>query len=381
MRSVLVVAVLAVAALVAGSCSSSGSDGGAAITVNGVSLSNAAFKARLDAIAGSPGYLATLTDEKGFPLTPQGPDEGSYSHDFIAQALSQQAQFAIAAKEVEKRGLTVTDEDRAAASDTLVKALSTSTDTQDDGSGQKALDDLGSFKPELVEGVASLFAVKRDITAKDSTDEALRKVFDESPESYDNQACTSALLVQIERPQSTDDSGVTPPSTAESDALARGKITALADRLQGGADIATLAPESDDAVVDAPDGDLGCRPLGTWKDLPELEQAIATQPVGTIGAVIKTDFGYWIVQVRARGALTFDQAKKQILESVANQAEDDYNAWYEDAFSSVDLAVDRRWAVWDRASGKFVAADGEPDSAPADTTPSSESTDSTPTTS
>ena len=113
-------------------------------------------------------------------LSTEGSAPGTYSTDFTTQVLNQQVSFDIAAQEVANRGITVSDDDRAQAEKLLAQDLTSAQATTqgqapaDDGSGQKALDDLGTFKPVLIEGVADILALQNDYTTQLSTDEALQ---------------------------------------------------------------------------------------------------------------------------------------------------------------------------------------------------------------
>ncbi len=83
------------------------------------------------------------------------------------------------------------------------------------------------------------------------------------------------------------------------DAAAKTKIEELRTRILAGEDFATLAAEFSDCPSGArAGGDLG--EFGKGAMVKEFQDAAFTQPVGEVGPVIKTQFGYHIVKVTAR---------------------------------------------------------------------------------
>ncbi len=83
------------------------------------------------------------------------------------------------------------------------------------------------------------------------------------------------------------------------DAAAKAKAEEILARLKAGEDFATLAKEFSECPSGArAGGDLGA--FGKGQMVPEFEQASFTQPVGEIGDLVKTAFGYHIIKVTAR---------------------------------------------------------------------------------
>lgn len=89
-----------------------------------------------------------------------------------------------------------------------------------------------------------------------------------------------------------------PGGKAKTDAEAKALADSILKQLQGGADFATLAKKySEDTGSAVQGGELGFAKHGTM--VPEFDKAIFTQPIGAL-AIIKTQYGYHIVQVEER---------------------------------------------------------------------------------
>ncbi len=87
---------------------------------------------------------------------------------------------------------------------------------------------------------------------------------------------------------------------AKTDAAARAKAEDLLKQLKGGANFTDLAKKySDDPGSKDSGGELGFARRGTM--VPEFDNAIFTQKIGDL-AIVKTQFGYHIVQVEERQA-------------------------------------------------------------------------------
>ena len=85
---------------------------------------------------------------------------------------------------------------------------------------------------------------------------------------------------------------------AKTDAAAKAKAEGLVKQIQGGANFAELAQKnSDDPGSKATGGELGFAQRGRM--VPEFDKAIFTQKIGET-AIVKTQFGYHIVQVEER---------------------------------------------------------------------------------
>jgi peptidyl-prolyl cis-trans isomerase D len=122
---------------------------------------------------------------------------------------------------------------------------------------------------------------------------------------------------------------VAPGADAKTDAAAKAKADALLKQILAGADFAALAQKnSDDPGSKDKGGELGFAQHGTM--VPEFDNAIFTQKIGDT-KVIKTQFGYHVVQVEERQAAHSQQLNEvlptiqaTLIRQKAAEAEENY---------------------------------------------------------
>ena len=116
---------------------------------------------------------------------------------------------------------------------------------------------------------------------------------------------------------------VDPQGGAAADAAAKAKAQGILDQLHKGGDFAALArANSDDPGSKAQGGELP--PLKRGQTVPEFDQASFSLPIGQLSGLIKTRFGYHILQVEERQTAhtrPFDEVKTQILAQLTQQKE------------------------------------------------------------
>jgi hypothetical protein len=360
-------AVLLVAITLVGACSSSSttSTGGAdvAMTVNGVGLGHGDLNDRVQAIGADPVYLARAFG--GGPGGTVATAAGRGGNDLVQRVLGQQVSFVLVHQEVERRHLTVSPAARTRAEQLLVGQLSkaplgaSGQQVAGDSAGQKALDDLGPIKAVMVDGLADVVVLQADMVRELSTDAALRAAFDGDPASYQNQACVSLIAFFANKDSQT---GEGKPATDAQYPLAASRAEDVRARLAAGGDFGTLAKaRSDDDTTGPQGGDLGCQPLGAYrKKQPEIDDVITTSPVGEVVGPVKTGFGYALVLVRSRGALTFDQARPQLLSGAQTAMGKVFSAWLSQAMKDATVVVDPQYGTWDGNLGAVAPPGTEP---------------------
>lgn len=111
-------------------------------------------------------------------------------------------------------------------------------------------------------------------------------------------------------------------SDASNDAVVKAKAEALLKQVQGGADFAKLAKEkSEDTGSGANGGELGWIVKGMT--VPEFEKAAYSLKVGETSGLVKTTYGYHIIQVEAHEQAhqkPFEEVKAQLLTDLQKQA-------------------------------------------------------------
>ncbi|HYA17182.1 MAG TPA: peptidyl-prolyl cis-trans isomerase [Bryobacteraceae bacterium] len=107
-------------------------------------------------------------------------------------------------------------------------------------------------------------------------------------------------------------------SDASNDAAMKTKAEGILKQLQGGADFAKLAKDnSDDPGSKEQGGELGFIVKG--QTVPEFEKAAFSLPVGQLSGLVKTTYGYHILQVEKHESAhlqTLDEAKVQVFSMV-----------------------------------------------------------------
>lgn len=92
---------------------------------------------------------------------------------------------------------------------------------------------------------------------------------------------------------------------------AKAKAEDIRKQIEGGADFAALAKkESDDTGSGAQGGDLGSFSHGQM--VPEFEKAAFAAKPGELTPVVRTQYGYHVIQVQEHGATPFAQVKPTI---------------------------------------------------------------------
>jgi peptidyl-prolyl cis-trans isomerase C len=93
---------------------------------------------------------------------------------------------------------------------------------------------------------------------------------------------------------------------------ARAKAETLRARIEGGEDFAEIArEESDDHGSAARGGDLGSFARGQM--VPEFEEAVFAAEAGELVPVVRTQFGYHVVQVQERGPTPIEEVREQLV--------------------------------------------------------------------
>ena len=104
--------------------------------------------------------------------------------------------------------------------------------------------------------------------------------------------------------------------------------------------------------------------------MTEFDKATWAQPIGVVGAPVKTKFGYHLILVTARGKLTFEQLKESLKMAVTDNADAIVGAELARIAADAQISVNGRYGQFDPTTAKIVA--------PAGATPSSTTIDALP---
>ncbi len=152
------------------------------------------------------------------------------------------------------------------------------------------------------------------------TDETAKAYYDEHMDEFVQPEGRLASHILIRVREDAD-------ATTRAKALARAEETRKA--LVEGADFVQLAREASDCASARNGGNLGLIPRG--REAPAFEEAVYTQPIDQIGAVIESPVGYHIVKVTGEQdykQYSFDEVKNWLLIQMRTRAQQALAAEY-----------------------------------------------------
>ncbi len=141
-------------------------------------------------------------------------------------------------------------------------------------------------------------------TAGKPTDEEVRAFYDEHKDAMATEASVTASHILIQR---------SPDDDAAALEAKKAKLADLRQQILDGADFAELARENSDCPSKADGGNLGR--FGRGQMVAPFEDACFAQPVGEVGDIVETTFGYHLILVTDREDarnLEFDEVKDRI---------------------------------------------------------------------
>ncbi len=162
--------------------------------------------------------------------------------------------------------------------------------------------------------VRKMVIAKAEAVEKPS-DEELQAFYAENSEGFAQDASVTASHILIKTDPADDEAAK---------AAKRERIEALRQEAIGGADFAELAKANSDCPSASAGGDLG--PFGRGQMVPEFEDAAFTQPVGSVGDVVETQFGFHLIKVTEQTdakTLEFEDVKDRIIDILYAQKQQD----------------------------------------------------------
>jgi peptidyl-prolyl cis-trans isomerase C len=156
---------------------------------------------------------------------------------------------------------------------------------------------------------AELQQIEKNLKISDAD---VQKAYEAQKDSFD-QAKARHILIAFKGSKAAN------PSKPElTDEQAKAKAEEIRTKVAAGADFAELAKkESDDVGSGARGGDLGS--FGRNQMVPEFDKAVFDGKVGEVGPVVRTDYGYHVIQVQERKIQPLAEVKEQLEKELRQQ--------------------------------------------------------------
>lgn len=145
------------------------------------------------------------------------------------------------------------------------------------------------------------------------TDDYAKTYYDEHPDEFKQPEGRFASHILIRVPQDADDMARM---------KARNKAEEVRKALLEGADFAQLAATSSECVSRSRGGDLGFIPRG--REAPAFEEAVYSQPIGQIGAVVESPVGYHVIKVtgeQEERMVPFEEVRQTLVNGLKRRAQ------------------------------------------------------------
>ena len=212
--------------------------------------------------------------------------------------------------EVAKQGVSLSDTEFAEIKGELAEELPPGTTLE------SYMAETGTTEAEMREQMAvrKMIMAKAEALAK-PTDEEIQKFYDENKEGFAQGESVTASHILIKVDPTDDDAAK---------AAKRARIEDLRKQALEGADFAELAKANSDCPSASSGGDLGT--FGKGQMVPEFEDAAFSQPTGSVGEVVETQFGFHIIKVtdhQQAKATDFSEVKERISDILYSQKQQD----------------------------------------------------------
>lgn len=212
--------------------------------------------------------------------------------------------------EVAKQGISLSDSEFAEIKAELAAELPPGT------SLETYMAESGTTEAEMREQMAvrKMVMAKAEAVAK-PTDEEIQKFYDENKEGFSQGETVAASHILIKVDPADDDAAK---------AAKRARLEDLRKQVLEGADFAELAKANSDCPSASSGGDLGS--FGRGQMVPEFEDAAFSQPVGSVGEIVETQFGFHLIKVTEHQdakATDFSEAKTRISDILYSQKQQD----------------------------------------------------------
>lgn len=212
--------------------------------------------------------------------------------------------------EVAKQGISISDSEFEKIKGELVQELPPGTTLE------TYMAETGTTESEMREQMAvrKLIIAKAESLEKPSEEE-IQKFYDENKEGFSQGESVTASHILLK---------VDPSDDEAAKASKKERLEGLRKQLLDGADFAEIAKGNSDCPSASSGGELGS--FGRGQMVPEFEDAAFGQPVGSVGEVVATQFGFHLIKVTERSeakTLDFAEVKPRIGDILYSQKQQD----------------------------------------------------------
>jgi peptidyl-prolyl cis-trans isomerase C len=216
---------------------------------------------------------------------------------------------------VAQEGISLSDSEFAGIQEELASELPPGLSIED------YMEEIGMTEAELREQMTvRKMVVARAESVEKPGDEEIRAFYNENQEGFSQEETVSASHILIKVDPADDDAAK---------AAKRERLADLRQQLLDGGDFAALAEANSDCPSGKAGGDLGS--FGRGQMVPAFEDAAFSQPVGSVGDIVETQFGYHLIKVTEKNeakTLPFEEVRERISDILYSQKQQDAVAAY-----------------------------------------------------
>ncbi len=335
-------------ALVSTSCAYGGTplDAGA-LEVGDRRLSVSELTAEIDFLIDNPALAGTLVGADTSGIAAGGEAAAAQKRQLAVTLLNLHAYSGLLVEAVSAEGAEISESARSNAVGRLAEATE----------AQALPVSLSDTLVDLIAAQEVLVATLGE-RAGSITDDDVREAYDQvvaDAARFEDYTCSSHILLAFDPA----DPGSGEP-TADQEAAALAGAEAAAARLAAGESFETVAAEVSNDTASARDGgSLGCNFGGSF--VPEFEAALASLEVGAVSAVVRTQFGFHLIRLDARGVPAYEDIAEDIraeLEQAAQVDEQDLTQIVVETAGRTTVVVNPRFGTWDAEQAAVVAPTG-----------------------
>jgi len=212
--------------------------------------------------------------------------------------------------EVAKQGISLSDTEFNEIKAELTEGLPSGKTLED------VLAETGMSEAEVREqmSIRKMVLAKAESLAQ-PTETAIQEFYDENKDGFSQEESVSAAHILIKVDPADDEAAKT---------AKRERLEGLRQQVLAGGDFTELAKANSDCPSASTGGDLGAFSRGQM--VAPFEDAAFTQPVGSVGEIVETQFGYHLIKVsehKEARTLDFAEVKERIREMLVAQNQQD----------------------------------------------------------